>query len=388
MTVRILYVLFFFSPLGVKALEVCDSLWLYDHPNSNHCRDNLNDKLDTEQMITRMGFLAVTHRAITEDGYILRIVQAFDFFGRKRENKEMKPDPVVIGHGNMMNVDSFLIQGDSSIVYQLLKEGYYVYLVNFRGNYYSNTHMTIRDRKTFWDFSLSKGAKSVFLGFGISNSAAFVYASTQPEEAKKYLKGIVAWAPLVYLSHMKSLFWYAAHVIPLLEPIVKEEWDGRLPRTYDSVKKYCTKYTFRLFICNLLRIPVSGDNFGQIDPEVLPFGLLSRTDPSSYSMLVHYSQIALSGKFAAKDLGKKADTLVYRQQTPEVYNISKISIPVALYYGPNDWLTDEVVRCGMNRIKYHRFSHNDFLEGKNASTLLYKPTLDTIAQICTDKCKA
>nr|CAI5820933.1 unnamed protein product [Callosobruchus analis] len=363
------------------------------------------------------GFVAVPQRAITEDGYVLKIIQAYDVYGRIRQKKEMKPDPVVIGHANMMNAKSFLIQGESSIVYQLLQQGYYVYLVNFRGNLYSNSHMTIRDRATFWDFSfdqmglydmpaimkevhrLSKGAKSVFLGYGMANTAAFVYASTKSQEAEKYLKGIVAWAPLVYLSHMKSLFWYAAQVIPLLEPFVKEEWQGRLPRTYDMVKKYCTGYTFRLFICNLLRIPLAGDNFGQINPEVLPLGLLSRTDPSSYSMLVHYSQMVQSGKFAAKDLGKKTDALVYGQQCPIQYDISKVSVPVALFYGPNDWLTDEAdvkqlydelnpkVRCGMNRIKYNKFSHNDFLEGKNASTLLYKPTLDTIAQICTEKCK-
>nr|CAI5820936.1 unnamed protein product [Callosobruchus analis] len=45
------------------------------------------------------------------------------------------------------------------------------------------------------------------------------------------------------------------------------------------------------------------------------------------------------------------------------------------------------VRCGMNRIEYNRFSHNDFLEGENTSTLLYEPTLDTIVQICSEKCK-
>ncbi|VEN53677.1 unnamed protein product [Callosobruchus maculatus] len=329
----------------------------------------------------------------------------------------MKPDLVVIGHGNMMNSRSFLIQEESSLVYQLLKEGYYVYLVNFRGNFISNSHMNITDRATYWDFSFdqmgkydmpaimkevhraSRGAKSVFLGYGMANTAAFVYASTQPEEAKKYLKGIVAWAPLVYLSHMKSLFWYAAQVIPFLEPFVKEQWQGRLGRTYFQVKKFCTKYTFQLFICNPLRIPFAGDNFGQINPEVLPLGLLSRTDPSSYSMLVHYSQMVKSGKFEAKDLGKSADKLVYRQQSPTRYDISKVSVPVALYYGPNDWLTDEVdvaqlyyelnpkVRCGMNRVKYPKFSHNDFIEGKNASTLLFKPTMETIAQMCTEKCK-
>ncbi|VEN35922.1 unnamed protein product [Callosobruchus maculatus] len=153
MSVRILYVLFFLSPLGATALEVCDSLWLYDHPNSNHCRDNLLEKLYTEQILTKMGFLSTTLRTTTEDGYVLKIILAYDFYGRVLKKKEMKPDPVVIGHGNMMNSRSFLIQEESSLVYQLLKEGYYVYLVNFRGNFISNSHMNITDRATYWDFS-------------------------------------------------------------------------------------------------------------------------------------------------------------------------------------------------------------------------------------------
>ncbi|CAH1963577.1 unnamed protein product [Acanthoscelides obtectus] len=369
-----------------------------------------------EQIITTWGFFSVTHLVITEDGYALKLIQAWDLNGQ-RAGKKMLPDPVVVGHGHMQDSNSMVFQGDMSIVQQLIKQGYYVWLVNFRGNSYSAAHMTIRDKTKFYDFSFDEmgmydmpavlktvkrltktSGTPVFLGYGMSNAAAFIYAITKPQEAQKYLKGIVAWAPLIYVSNMKSLVWFALQFVPYFESLWKETFHGEVKVSYDMVQKFCTQYTFQLFICNFFRMFIGGDNIQQINPELLPLGLLSHAERSSYKTLVHYAQLVQTGKFQAMDLGSKKNNITYGQTTPMQYNISAINVPVAIYYGPNDWLTDSVdvqqiyselnpkVRCGLYRINYDKFSHTDFQEAKVADPLLYKPTLDKIAQICTNKC--
>jgi len=59
---------------------------------------------------------------------------------------------------------------------------------------------------------------------------------------------------------------------------------------------------------------------------------------SSTRALVHYAQMVTSGVFRQYDHGRKQNIDVYGTEEPPAYDISKITVPVAIYWGDNDWL--------------------------------------------------
>lgn len=71
---------------------------------------------------------------------------------------------------------------------------------------------------------------------------------------------------------------------------------------------------------------------------------------SGWRNLVHYAQIIKSKDFVRYDYGKKKNTAKYGQEKPPKYDLSQIKVPMTLYHGdidklsnPTDvaWLLDE-----------------------------------------------
>lgn len=67
--------------------------------------------------------------------------------------------------------------------------------------------------------------------------------------------------------------------------------------------------------------------------------------PSSASVktVMQYSQEKGSGKFAHYDLGTNGNMVKYGQSTPPQYNMSRVTVPVCFFWGPNDWLSNKDV---------------------------------------------
>lgn len=59
----------------------------------------------------------------------------------------------------------------------------------------------------------------------------------------------------------------------------------------------------------------------------------------SVKMLTHYLQeIHANGNFQQYDFGKTENMKRYGRSTPPSYPVEKITVPVHLFYGKNDWL--------------------------------------------------
>jgi pimeloyl-ACP methyl ester carboxylesterase len=69
----------------------------------------------------------------------------------------------------------------------------------------------------------------------------------------------------------------------------------------------------------------------------------------------------------------------YNQSTPPLYDISKIQVPTALYYGQNDWLADvndvDFLKKSLPNIvddlNIKIYNHADFIWGTNTKEVLY-----------------
>jgi lysosomal acid lipase/cholesteryl ester hydrolase len=96
-----------------------------------------------------------------------------------------------------------------------------------------------------------------------------------------------------------------------------------------------------------------------------------------------------SGKFCRYDFGSsEANLNVYNSTSPPEYDLSKVSVPVALFWSDNDWLADprDVDFLSTNlpnivlnrRIPMPKFNHIDFLWGLDADTLVYKEIISLL----------
>lgn len=68
--------------------------------------------------------------------------------------------------------------------------------------------------------------------------------------------------------------------------------------------------------------------------------------------MAQYGHIAQAGKVIMYDYGKLKNKRVYGQSDPPVYDLSKITLPVYLFYGENDLLaTPKVVAKKKTKIE-------------------------------------
>jgi lysosomal acid lipase/cholesteryl ester hydrolase len=117
-------------------------------------------KLTAEEICDKYGFTYEWHEVTTIDGYILNVAR---ISGQKSEEEprrsgEVKP-PIFLQHGILDSSDGWLCNGGKgSIPFILVREGYDVWLGNFRGNKYSGKHLRLdpdRDME-YWKYSWSE----------------------------------------------------------------------------------------------------------------------------------------------------------------------------------------------------------------------------------------
>uniref|UniRef100_V5GMQ9 Lipase n=1 Tax=Anoplophora glabripennis TaxID=217634 RepID=V5GMQ9_ANOGL len=118
--------------------------------------------------------------------------------------------------------------------------------------------------------------------------------------------------------------------------------------------------------------------------EVFPAGL-------SMKELKHYLQLVKSGHFRQFDHGELNNLEIYKKSSPPDYDISRVTAPVALYYGKNDWLVgtadidqlaEELPNLVENYlIEYDYFNHMDFIVAKDVVSLLYFDLINKLNEI-------
>merc|ERR1712002_337772 len=104
---------------------------------------------------------------------------------------------------------------------------------------------------------------------------------------------------------------------------------------------------------------------------------------TSARTMVHYAQSVNNKKFCKYDFGAAGNMEHYGQETPPEYDLSKVTAPVALFWGENDWMADpadvmelasglpNILPGGIHRVDFDQWNHNDFATGIDAVPLVY-----------------
>ncbi|XP_031838473.1 lipase 3 [Nomia melanderi] len=364
-------------------------------PSSSRSNDNLN----TLEMITEEGYPAEAHTVETEDGYLLTM-------HRIRGNPGSPA--IFLQHGVLGSSADWVILGKGkALAYLLADQGYDVWLGNFRGNTYSRAHisLTTLDPK-FWDFSWHESGiydlpamiKHVaqykqqnlraYIGFSMGTTCFYVMATERPE-VTKYLQSVYNLAPVVYMKHVESPLKYFAPIATNFKTIFSLLGETEfLPQSKVIkflAKTMCDVFSWQNKICANMMFIIAGFDADQFDYSLLPTILNHTPAGTSTKTMIHYAQEIKSGYFRQFDYGPLRNVLYYKSTSPPNYDLSKITVPIVMFCGSNDWLSapEDVARlvhelpqqAMVYKVPYKKFNHIDFLWANNAPQLVYKKIL-------------
>jgi lysosomal acid lipase/cholesteryl ester hydrolase len=361
-------------------------------------------KLLTPELAGKYGYPVETHKVTTADGYILTLHRIPN--GKNAAPAPPEGRPVAwLQHGLLSSSSDWLMNTrEKAWGYRLADAGYDVWLGNARGNTYSKAHVSLDIKSDeFWDFSwhemgqydlpavfdyvlnLTGKPDLYYTGHSMGTTMFFTCMSTRPEYNSK-VRLMNAFAPVSFTEHMIS-------PINLIAPFANSlEWILRtlglnefLP---DSVlmdflgATICDQNSPIKGLCANVLFILCGYNSAQLNATMMPIIMGHTPAGSSVRSLVHYAQGVNNGAFRQYNHGKEKNLERYGQEVPPDYDLSKVTAPVALYWGENDWLG---VKADVSRLaellpnlqrKYRipddHFNHMDFLFAIDSVTLIYE----------------
>lgn len=362
-------------------------------------------------MIRSEGYLAEEHHMITSDGYNLTLHRIP--FSRHVEciNEIICPKrpPVYIQHGILCSSADFIVAGpEKGLAYILADAGYDVWMGNCRGNHYSRKHVRLQPfQRKFWDFSwhemgvidvpemidyvlrITNETQLHYIGHSQGTTTFFVMGSERPEYNSK-IKSAHLLAPAAFMSNMRSpLIRALAPLSNLAEVALNLLGSGEFMATGDVLslagEATCKAHAMTTELCSNLMFLFVGFNSDQMNRTLLP-EIMKRTPAgTSTGQVLHFVQEVRNHKFCRYDHGRFGNMMRYGQRDPPEYNLKRVTAPVYLYYGNNDWLVSRrdvmKTRKRLPNIKFdymvpnRNWNHADFMWGMDVKSVLYDVVL-------------
>jgi len=358
---------------------------------------------DTCTVALKRGYPCETHNVVTEDGYILNMHRIP--WGKHGNTADVVRPAVNVQHGILSSSEDWVISPPGQALAFLLSDaGYDVWMGNYRGNYYSKKHTTLDvNSNEYWHFSWDEmgkydlpamwdhiiettGQEKIFhVGHSMGSTGFWVAMNERPEYNDK-IKGMFALAPVANTGHMKGPLSKIAPLADDLEWLLDNmglaefmpsnkfiNWLGTLVCNDDWIPEVCENVLFLL----------AGYDQEKFNVTMLPTIVGSPGRGTSARTVVHYGQSVVSKKFCKYDFGKDENMEHYGQETPPEYDLKKVTAPVALVWGQNDWFGDptdvmelvsglpNLLPGGIINVDFSKWTHLDFLWGMDAKPLVY-----------------
>ncbi|XP_066583639.1 lipase 3-like [Prorops nasuta] len=369
----------------------------FDHELTMEKGYNPDVDLNTLEMIKKAGYRAEAHLVATKDGYLLTM---------HRIRGSEKSLPIFLQHGLLGSSADWVISGkEKGLAYMLADRGYDVWMGNVRGNTYSKAHKSLSPSDSrFWNFSwheigindlpamityVTQYTKSnlTYIGHSMGTTVFYVMVSQHPRILEKCsIQAMFSLAPIAFMNHLKSpiriVAPFARDIQLIIHYLGEDEF---LPQ--NSFLKLLARYgcdleTWEEKICANVLYAICGFDQAQFNSTLLPVILSHTPAGASTKTLVHYAQEIISGKFRPFDYGKQKNTDLYNSTEPPDYDLSKLTIPVALFYADNDWLASPIDvarlyeqlpnKMAKYRVPFPTFNHLDFIWGLDAPKLVYE----------------
>lgn len=346
------------------------------------------------------GYTFNEYEVTTADGYLLSMFRIGRRSSQNGTSTSANGSPVLIVHGFLSNAYDWLLLGPGdSLAYKLVDQGYDVWLGNCRGNKYSRKHVKYDpEEPPFWRFSFHEigyydlpakidfilnqtGYKSIYyIGHSQGTTSMFITASERPEYIKT-IRLFIAFAPVAFTKSMPALMaeLLATFYKPFEWFVYMFDYQEFLPGAHEVQHK-----VLRLFcdenmpFANLCRTFFRANVGYSVDSESFTAQQLFNSAPGGASthQLLHFLQTKRSDKFCQYDYGFMTNYIKYGKSRPPDYNL-KTTIPTALIYSNNDWLSTEQdvkrISAQLKNIKFRYKSHAnhvDYLFGRRTNRIL------------------
>jgi len=293
-------------------------------------------------------------------------------------------------------------------------QGFDVWLGNFRGNTYSNRHVTYSSSQhEFWKFSWDQmarydlpamidmamnvtGAKSVYyIGHSMGTSTIFAQLSQDQEFAEK-IKKVYALAPVATTTHVKGpigfMSLFERFLTPLLNLVGIDDMFPTSKLQVDIATYFCGWFNTAMY-CSRLMMWFTGPESNQLNQTRMPVYLSHTPAGTSSRTVAQFAQMHNAKKFQMYDFGNcllrecdNSNEHIYQQDKPPEYDVTKITTPIVLYWGSQDYLADpqDVKELSQKlpnlagNVNLPHFNHMDFIWGLKAASDVYNPVYEDI----------
>lgn len=384
-----------------------------------------NDNVIT--LIKTSGYPAEIHTVETSDGYLLtlhRIPSSQRLHQQSDDNRQSssssssssstnnmrnhKPS-VLLMHGMICSSADYLVSGPGhAIGYVMADAGYDVWLGNVRGTTYSKQHRILTtDQPQFWDFSwheigefdvpaiidyilgVTNRTALHYVGHSQGTTIFFVMLSIKPQYNKKIIT-MTAMSPIVYVKNVNPMVRVLVANLEQLEVALKiMEMYELMPfnlQIHSLAKLFCSPNVTTASLCKNLIFSVVGTSPHQFNGTLLPLVFAYTPAGISYRQLLHFIQIVKFNRFQQYDFKRDKNLRIYGMESPPKYDLSRIHVPIYIFYGTNDLLGTKantlkfIVKISKNHIPIKvqelvGWNHIDFTYAIDAKQMIYNKIL-------------
>ncbi|KAL4510601.1 hypothetical protein ABPG72_004755 [Tetrahymena utriculariae] len=393
----------------------------------------MSDFEDFQTRSIKLGYNFEEYFVETEDGFIISIHRvrakkdseseaSQKFFSNETSiNMNMetlqqlqKKNPILMGHGLGGSSDTFNRNvEEKSLAYFLARNGYDVFIMNSRGNKYSNQHKIYsREQSEYWDFSFQDMAK-----YDVPAVANYILNSIYHQQANNQLQAVeqTEQIKLNYIGHSQGctiilaalsdrsvpssyfenivLMTPAALILHSTSPVTDfiQKVDVLNFFQQAGLHSFLQMNSFNYYLCRAIpyicefSVGITTDSFESPINHDLFYKLMYHYPAgTSTKAYIHFNQLMKAKKFQKFDYGAEKNLAMYNStQVPE-YTLSNIKNKIHILAGTQDiitplediyYLKEQLVNAQNVTITLFNEGHCSFIIGKENEFLNFIPQI-------------